>query len=114
MNENTEDPKSVKAKTKSRARKKVSKEDADHKDQAEEVESTLGSGGDLSIANPEKKSTKLTKSRSTKKTKVKLDPEASEISGQEEKISKVDDKSIKSEKDEKKKTRRRGWWSKDS
>ncbi len=62
---------------------------------------------------PEKKSTKLTKAKAVKTAKAKSGSETSETLGKQEKISEMDDKSTMREKDEKKKTRRRGWWSKD-
>ena len=71
------------------------------------------SESDDSTTKPEKKSTKLTKAKAAKTAEIKLGSKASEGLGKNEKISEVDDKSIMPEKDEKKKTRRRGWWSKD-
>ncbi len=114
LTENADATKTSREKAKSRVRKKVIKDDPSIKDQAGVAESTLDYDGDVSTTKPEKKSTKLTKAKSTKTRKAKSDPKKSETLGKEEKISEVDDKSIKSENDEKKKTRRRGWWSKDS
>ena len=70
------------------------------------------SESDVSTTKPEKKSAKLTKSKARKTAKDKLGSETSESLGRQEKISEMGDKSIMPEKDEKKKTRRQGWWSK--
>ena len=88
-----------------------------HKCNSQKVEKTLMAPQLINrnkIGNLEKKSTKLTKARSTRKTKAISNTETSRNLGKEEKVSNADNKSIKSETDEKKKTRRRGWWSKDS
>ena len=114
LTENANDSKTVRAKTKSRVRKKVIKGEPNLKDEADVAESTLGYESDVSTTKPEKKSTKLKKAKYTKTKKAKSDSETSETSGREEKISEMDDKTSKSVKDETKKTRRRGWWSKDS
>ena len=111
--ENANDPKTQSAKTKSRVRKKVNKDDPNLKDQADIAENTLVSESDVSTTKPEKKSTKLTKAKAVKTAKAKSGSETSETLGKQEKISEMDDKSTMPEKDEKKKTRRRGWWSKD-
>ncbi len=112
LTDNDDNPKIQKAKTRSRVRKKVIKDDPNLKDQAALEESTLVSESGVSTTKPEKKSAKLTKAKAPKTTKAKLGSETSESSGKQEKISEMDDKSITPEKDEKKKTRRRGWWSK--
>ena len=113
LTENADDPKTQSAKTKSRVRKKVIKEDPNLKDQADIAENTLVSESDVSTTKPEKKSTKLTKAKAVKTAKAKSDSETSETLGKQKKISEMDDKSTIPEKDERKKTRRRGWWSKD-
>ena len=113
LTENADDPKTQSAKTKSRVRKKVIKDDPNLKDQADIAENTLVSESDVSTTKPEKKSTKLTKAKAVKTAKAKSDSETSETLGKQKKISEMDDKSTMPEKDEKKKTRRRGWWSKD-
>ena len=113
LTENANDPKTQTAKTKSRVRKKVIKDDSNLKDQADVAESTLVSESGVSTAKSEKKSTKLTKAKAVKSAKAKLGSETSKTLGKQEKISEMDDKSTIPEKDEKKKTRRRGWWSKD-
>ena len=113
LTDNADDPKTQRARTKSRVGKKVIKDDPNLKNQADVAESTLVSESDDSTTKPEKKSTKLTKAKAAKTAEVKLGSKASEGLGKNEKISEVDDKSIMPEKDEKKKTRRRGWWSKD-
>ena len=112
LTDNDDDPKIQKTKTQSRVRKKVIKDDSNLKDQAAVEESTLVSESGVSTTKPDKKSAKLTKAKAPKTTKTKLGSEISESSGKQEKISEMDDKSIMPEKDEKKKTRRRGWWSK--
>jgi hypothetical protein len=113
LTENADDPKTQSAKTKSRVRKKVIKDDPNLKDQADIAENTLVSESDVSTTKPEKKSTKLTKAKAVKTAKAKSGSDTSETLGKQEKISEMDDKSMMPEKDEKKKTRRRGWWSKD-
>lgn len=113
LTENADDPKIQRARTKSRVRKKVIKDDPNLKNQADVAESSLVSESDDSTTKPEKKSTKSTKAKASKTAEVKSGSEASEGFGKNEKISEVDDKSIMPKKDEKKKTRRRGWWSKD-
>ena len=113
LTKNNGDPKTSNSKTKSRARKKVTKEDANLKNQGGDSESTSVSESDISISKPEKKNTNLTKAKSTKKAKAKSDSETSETLDKE-KISKANDKSIEPDKGEGKKTRRHGWWSKDS
>ena len=112
LTDNDDNPNIPKAKTRSRVRKKVIKDDSNLKDQAALEESTLVSESGVSTTKPGKKSAKLTKAKAPKTTKAKLGSEKSESSGKQEKISGMDDKSIMPEKDEKKKTRRRGWWSK--
>ena len=112
LTDNDDDPKTQRAKTQSRVRKKVSKDDPNLKAQGAVEESTLVSESGVSTTKPEKKSAKLTKAKAPKTTKAKLGSETSESSGKQEKISEMDDKSSMPEKDEKKKTRRRGWWSK--
>ena len=112
LTDNDDDPKIQKTKTQSRVRKKVIKDDSNLKDQAAVEESTLVSESGVSTTKPDKKSAKLTKAKAPKTTKTKVGSEISESSGKQEKISEMDDKSIMPEKDEKKKTRRRGWWSK--
>ena len=113
LTENADDPKTQSAKTKSRVRKKVIKDDPNLKDQVDIAENTLVSESDVSTTKPEKKSTKLTKAKAVKTAKAKSGSDTSETLGKHEKISEMDDKSTMPEKDEKKKTRRRGWWSKD-
>ncbi len=113
LTENADDPKTQSAKTKSRVRKKVIKEDPNLKDQADIAENTLVSESDVSTTKLEKKSTKLTKAKAVKTAKAKSGSDTSKTLGKQEKISEMDDKSTMPEKDEKKKTRRRGWWSKD-
>ena len=112
LTDNDDDPKTQRAKTQSRVRKKVIKDDLNLKDQAEVEESTLVSESNISTTKPAKKSAKLTKAKAPKTIKVKLGSDTSESLGKQEKISEMDDKSSVPEKDEKKKTRRRGWWSK--
>ena len=112
LTDNDDDPKIQKAKTQSRVRKKVSKDDPNLKAQGAVEESTLVSESGVSTTKPEKKSAKLTKAKAPKTTKAKLGSDTSESSGKQEKISEMDDKLSMPEKDEKKKTRRRGWWSK--
>jgi len=112
LTDKNDEPKIQKAKAQSRVRKKVIKDDPDIKDQAAVEESTLISESGVSTMKPEKTSAKLTKAKAPKTTKAKLGSETSEGSGKKEKISEMDEKSIMLEKDEKKKTRRRGWWSK--
>ena len=112
LTDNDDDPKTQRAKTQSRVRKKVIKDDLNLKGQAEVEESTLVSESGVSTTKPEKKSAKLTKAKAPKTTKAKLGSDTSESSGKQEKISEMDDKLSMPEKDEKKKTRRRGWWSK--
>ncbi len=92
--------------------KKVFKKDEDLKDQADVEENTSVAESDVSTTKLEKKSTKLAKARAAKTAKAKLGSETSETLSKHEKISEMEDKSIIPEKDEKKKTRRRGWWSK--
>ena len=113
LSENADEPKTQKAKTKSKVRKKAVKDDPNLKDQADVEENTSVSESDASTTKLEKKSTKFTKAKAAKTAKAKLGSETSETLSKDEKISEVDDKSIMPEIDEKKKTRRRGWWSKD-
>ena len=113
LNENADDTKTKKAKTKSRARKKAIKDDPNLKDQADVAENTSVSESDVSTTKLAKKGTKLTKAKAAKTAKAKLGSETSETVGKQDKISEIDEKSIMPETDEKKKTRRRGWWSKD-
>ncbi len=112
LTDSGDDPKTQRAKTQSRVRTKVIKGDPNLKDPADVEESTLISESDVSTTKPEKKSAKLTKSKAPKTAKDKLGSETSESLGRQEKISEMGDKSIMPEKDEKKKTRRQGWWSK--
>jgi len=113
LTENADDTKTKKAKTKSRVRKKAVKDDPNLKDQADAAENTSVSESDVSNTKLAKKGTKLTKAKAAKTAKARLGSETSENVGKQDKISEMDEKSIMPETDEKKKTRRRGWWSKD-
>jgi len=114
LTKNADNPKTPKAKPKSRVRKKEIKDEPNLKDQTDVEESPSVDESNVSTTTPEKKSTELAKAKSTKTVKGKSASEVSETLGAEEKISEVNDKLIKSEQDRKKKTRKRGWWSKDS
>ena len=86
LTENADDPKTQIARTKSRVRKKVIKDDPNLKNQADVAESTLVSESDDSTTKPEKKSTKSTKAKASKTAELKSGSEASEGLGKNEKI----------------------------
>ena len=110
---NESDVKKPKAKTKPRGGKKATKEDIIIEDQVTIAESASAPIGDASKKKEEKKDTKVTKPKSSRTKKATSSTDKSKNSDTEVKASVLDDQS-EPVKEETKKTRRRGWWSKNS
>ena len=110
---NENDVKKSKAKTNPRGRKKATKEDAISDDQGILAETASVPKIDVSEKKEEKKDTKVTKPKSGRTKKVTSTADKSKNLDREVKPS-VQDEQSESVKDETKKTRRRGWWSKNS
>ena len=110
---NENDVKKSKAKTNSRGRKKATKEDAIIDDQGILAETASVPKSDGSEKKEEKKDTKVTKPKSSRTKKVTSSTDKSKNLDTEVKPSVLDDQS-EAVKEETKKTRRRGWWSKNS
>ena len=110
---NENDVKKSKAKTNPRGRKKATKEDAIIEDQGILAESASVPKSDVAEKKEGKKDTKVTKPKSVRTKKVTSTADKSKNLDREVKPS-VQDEQSESVKDETKKTRRRGWWSKNS
>ena len=110
---NESDVKKPKAKTKPRGGKKATKEDIIIEDQVTIAESASAPKGDASKKKEEKKDTRVTKPKSSRTKKATPSTDKSKNSDTEVKASVLDDQS-EPVKEETKKTRRRGWWSKNS
>ena len=110
---NENDVKKSKAKTNLRGRKKATKEDAIIEDQGILAESALVPKSDVAEKKEGKKDTKVTKPKSSRTKKVTSSTDKSKNLDREVKPSVLDDQS-EPVKEETKKTRRRGWWSKNS
>ena len=110
---NENDVKKSKAKTNPRGRKKATKEDAIIEDQGILAETASVPKSDVSEKKEEKKDTKVTKPKSSRTKKVTSSTDKSKNLDREVKPSVLDDQS-EPVKEETKKTRRRGWWSKNS
>ena len=110
---NENDVKKSKAKTNPRGRKKATKADAIIDDQGILAETASVPKIDVSEKKEEKKDTKVTKPKSGRTKKVTSSADKSKNLDREVKQSDLDDKSELA-KEETKKTRRRGWWSKNN
>ncbi len=110
---NENDVKKSKAKTNTRGRKKATQEDAIIDDQGILAETASVPKIDVSEKKEEKKDTKVTKPKSGRTKKVTSSADKSKGLGEKVKPSDLDDQS-ESAKEETKKTRRRGWWSKNN
>ncbi len=110
---NESDVKKSKAKTKPRGGKKATKEDIIIEDQVTIAESASASKSDGSKKKEEKKDRVVTKPKSSRTKKVTSSSDKSKNLDTEVKASVLDDQS-EPVKEETKKTRRRGWWSKNS
>ena len=110
---NESDVKKPKAKTKPRGGKKATKEDIIIEDQVTIAESASAPIGDASKKKEEKKNTRVTKPKSSRTKKATSSTDKSKNSDTEVKASVLDEQS-EPVKEETKKTRRRGWWSKNS
>ncbi len=110
---NENDVKKSKAKTNSRGRKKATKEEAIIDDQVILAESASVPKSDGSEKKDGKKDTKLTKPKSSRAKKVTSSTDKSKNLDIKVKPSVPDSKS-EAVKEETKKTRRQGWWSKNS
>ena len=110
---NESDVKKPKAKTKPRGGKKATKEDIIIEDQVTIAESASAPIGDASKKKEEKKDTRVTKPKSSRTKKATSSTDKSKNSDTEVKASVLDEQS-EPVKEETKKTRRRGWWSKNS
>ena len=110
---NENDVKKSKAKTNLRGRKKATKEDAIIEDQRILAESALVPKSDVAEKKEGKKDTKVTKPKSSRTKKDTPSTDNSKNLDGEVKPSVLDDQS-EPVKEETKKTRRRGWWSKNS
>ena len=110
---NESDVKKPKAKTKPRGGKKATKEDIIIEDQVAIVESASAPKSDGSKKKEEKKDTRVSKPKSSRTKKATSSTDKSKNSDTEVKASVLDEQS-EPVKEETKKTRRRGWWSKNS
>jgi len=110
---NENDVKKSKAKTNPRGRKKATKEDAIIDDQGILAETASLPKSGVSKKKEEEKDTKVTKPRSSRTKKVTSSADKSKDLGEEVKPSDLNDQT-EPVKEETKKTRRRGWWSKNS
>ena len=110
---NENDVNKSKAKTNPRGRKKPTKEDAIIDDQGILAETDSVPKIDVSEKKEEKKDTKVTKPRSSRTKKVTSSADKSKNLGEDVKPSDLNDQT-EPVKEETKKTRRRGWWSKNS
>lgn len=110
---NESDVKKSKAKTKPRGGKKATKEDIIIEDQVTIAESASAPKSDGSKKKEEKKDRVVTKPKSSRTKKVTSSSDKSKNLDTEVKASVLDDQS-EPVKEETKKTRRRGWWSKNS
>ena len=110
---NENDVKKSKAKTNTRGRKKATQEDAIIDDQGILAETASVPKIDVSEKKEEKKDTKVTKPKTGRTKKVTSSADKSKDLGEKVKPSDLDDQS-ESAKEETKKTRRRGWWSKNN
>ena len=110
---NENDVKKSKVKTNPRGRKKATKEAAIIDDQGILAETASVPKIDVSEKKEEKKDTKVTKPKSGRTKKVTSSADKSKDLGEKVKPSDLDDQS-ESAKEETKKTRRRGWWSKNN
>ena len=113
VSKNESDVKKQKAKAKPRGGKKATKEDIIIEDQVTIAESASAPIGDASKKKEEKKDTRVTKPKSSRTKKATSSTDKSKNSDTEVKASVLDDQS-EPVKEETKKTRRRGWWSKNS
>ena len=110
---NENDVKKSKAKANPRGRKKATEENAIIDDQGRLAESASFPKNDVSKKKEEEKDTKVTKPRSSRTKKVTSSADKSKDLGEEVKPSDLNDQT-EPVKEETKKTRRRGWWSKNS
>jgi len=113
VSKNDSDVKKSKAKTKPRGGKKASKEETIVEDQGILAESASVPKSDVAEKKEGKKDAKVTKPKSSKTKKVTPSTDNSKNLDREVKPSVLDDQS-EPVKEETKKTRRRGWWSKNS
>ena len=113
VSKNESDVKKPKAKAKPRGGKKATKEDIIIEDQVTIAESASAPIGDASKKKEEKKDTRVTKPKSSRTKKATSSTDKSKNSDTEVKASVLDEQS-EPVKEETKKTRRRGWWSKNS
>jgi hypothetical protein len=113
LSKNENDIKISKAKTNPRGRKKATKEDAIIEDQGILAESASVPESDVAEKKEGKKDTKVTKPKSSRTKKVTPSTDNSKNLDREVKPSVLDDQS-EPVIEETKKTRRRGWWSKNS
>ena len=113
VSKNESDVKKPKAKAKPRGGKKATKEEIIIEDQVAIVESASAPKSDGSKKKEEKKDTRVTKPKSSRTKKATSSTDKSKNSDTEVKASVLDDQS-EPVKEETKKTRRRGWWSKNS
>ena len=113
VSKNESDVRKPKAKAKPRGGKKATKEDIIIEDQVTIAESASAPMGDASKKKEEKKDTRVTKPKSSRTKKATSSTDKSKNSDTEVKASVLDEQS-EPVKEETKKTRRRGWWSKNS
>ena len=110
---NENDLKKSKTKTKPQGGRKTTKEDTIIKDKVIIAESASVPKSDVSEKKEGKKDKKVTKSKSSRTKKVTPSTDKSKDLGEEVKPSDLNDQT-EPVKEETKKTRRRGWWSKKS
>ena len=114
LRDNGEGVNALKAKSKPRARKKVTKEETDTKDADDSLNSNSISEGEEPVEKSDKKVAKVSKSKSSRAKKTSTQSVTSESMDEDINKSLTENKVNTLEAEETKKTRRRGWWSKKS
>jgi ribonuclease E len=114
LRDNDEGVDALKAKSKPRARKKVTKEETDTKDAGYSLNSNAISEGEEPVKKSDKKVAKVPKSKSSGTKKTSTQSVTSESMDEDINKSLTENKVNTLEAEETKKTRRRGWWSKKS
>lgn len=114
LRDNDEGVDAVKAKSKPRAGKKVTKEETDTKDAGYSLNSNSISEGEEPVKKSDKKVAKVPKSKSSGTKKTSTQSVTSKSMDEDINKSLTENKVNTLEAEETKKTRRRGWWSKKS
>ena len=114
LRDNDEGVDTLKAKSKPRTRKKVTKEETGTKDTSGVLDSNSISEGEEAVKKSDKKVTKVSKSKSSGTKKASTQPVTAERLDEDINTPIIEDKVNTLEVEKIKKTRRSGWWSKKS